>query len=305
MGANLRIRWLRHGAQCFACAGSARVVRPSYGSALEYRLCAQAINNLGDGGGQRTVHGASAGAFVAAAAEVFGHSRDIHFALASQADSKAGVGKFAEKYGDLNVGNGERVVNQPFAILLAGVEALHLFLLDRDPCHRPFAMQIRKGGAEQTHLRRGVSKIDVARTKRWLRSGENEFTRHRKRVLVSTLKHEGASVSHQRGVEAGGNVPLDGNTCQPRQPGNKFGGRHNRGIETIDMGEISTAHMVVDIDEKTFVEPFEERAPGAVAFQKYDGIVRRHVISFNNMIGEREILIDARHAIMHYDVRVF
>src|ERR1700692_2723293 len=73
----------------------------SYGSALEYRLCAQALNNSGDGKGQRTVHGAAAGAFGSAAHEMFGHSGDIHFPLAPQADSKAAVGRLAEKYGDL------------------------------------------------------------------------------------------------------------------------------------------------------------------------------------------------------------
>ena len=56
---------------------------------------------------------------------------------------------------------------------------------------------------------------------------------------------------------------------------------------------------MVNIDEETFVEPFEQRAPRAVALQQNDGIVRRNGIGLNHAVGERKILVDTRDAIVH------
>ncbi len=62
---------------------------------------------------------------------------------------------------------------------------------------------------------------------------------------------------------------------------------------------------MVNIDEETFFEPLEKRAPGAVAFEQDDGIVGRNGIGLNHAVGERKILVDTRDAIVHDNFGIF
>ena len=71
----------------------------------------QSLDNARHGGSQRAIDGTAAGAFVAAATEMLGHSGDIHLSFAANADAITATGKFAEKYGDLHISNRERVID--------------------------------------------------------------------------------------------------------------------------------------------------------------------------------------------------
>ena len=229
---------------------------------------------------------------------------DIHFSFAAQADAIAAIGEFAKEDRDLHVGHGERVVDQALAIFFAGAEALHLFLRDPDPGQRTFAMQVGERRAQQPHLGRGMSEIDMARAKRGVGPGQHQFARHRESVLVGAFEHEGARVGHERGVKAGGNVAIDGDASQAGQPVNQFGGGHHRGIDPVDVGKIAAAGMMVNVDEEAFFQSLEQRAPGAVAFEQDDGIVRGDGIGLNDAIGEGKVLVNARDAVVHDDFGV-
>jgi len=261
----------------------------------------QAIDNSGHGDGQRPVDRTAAGAFVTAATEMLGHAGDIHCSFAAKADAIAAIGEFAKEDGDLHVGDGERIVDEALAIFFAGAEALHLFLRDPDPGQRTFAMQVGERGAEQPHLGGGMPKINMARAMRGVRSGEHEFARHGKGVLVGAFEHERARVSHERGVEAGGNVAIDGDARKAGKTENKLGGGHHGGIDPVDVGKIAAAGVMVNVDEETFFQTFEKRAPDAVALQQDDSIVRGDGIGPNDVIGKGKVLVDSRNAIVHDD----
>ena len=62
--------------------------------------------------------------------------------------------------------------------------------------------------------------------------------------------------------------------------------------------------MMVNVDQETLFEPVEQRAPHAVAFEQYDGVVRRHSVRLNCAVSERQVLIDARYAVVHDDFRI-
>ena len=109
----------------------------------------------------------------------------------------------------------------------------------------------------------------------------------------------------RRGVEAGGNVAIDGDARQAGKTENKFGGGHHRGIDPVDVGKIAAACVMVNVDKETFFQTFEKRAPDAVAFEHDDGIVPGDVIDLDDAIGEGKVLIDARHAIVHDDFGIF
>src|SRR5207302_6795949 len=65
---------------------------------------------------------------------------------------------------------------------------------------------------------------------------------------------------------------------------------------------------MVNVDEKTFFETIEKRAPDAVAFEQDDGAVPGEVcgdrVGLNDAIGERKVLIDTRNAVVHDDFGV-
>jgi hypothetical protein len=130
-------------------------------------------------------------------------------------------------------------------------------------------------------------------------SGKDQFACHGKSVFIGSFKHERASVSHQRSVKAGGNVAIDGNAGHPGQPVDELGGRHYGGVDPVDMSEVSTAGVMVNINEKAFFEPLKKRAARAVAFEQNYGITRRHGIRLNYQISKGKILVDARDAVMH------
>jgi hypothetical protein len=71
------------------------------------------------------------------------------------------------------------------------------------------------------------------------------------------------------------------------------------------VGKIAPAYVVVDVNKETFLETIEKRAPGAVAFQQDHAIVWWNRVGTYDAIGKRKVLIDAGHAVVHYDLGVF
>ena len=86
---------------------------------------------------------------------------------------------------------------------------------------------------------------------------QREFARDGERVLVGALKHERSGVSHERRVEASGNIAINGNAGDARESINEFCGGHHVGINPIDVAEIAAADVVVDINKETLVESLE------------------------------------------------
>src|ERR1022692_491416 len=95
-------------------------------------------------------------------AELLGDRCDIQLSFAAQAYPEPAVGKLAEKRGDLYILDRKRIIHQSFAVLFLRSKTFHLFAGNPNPGQRPFAMQVRKRRAQQTHLGGGVSEIYVA-----------------------------------------------------------------------------------------------------------------------------------------------
>jgi hypothetical protein len=62
---------------------------------------------------------------------------------------------------------------------------------------------------------------------------------------------------------------------------------------------------LVDINKEALVKAAEQRAPRAIAFEQDDGIIGGHGLRLNGAIGERQILIDARDAVVDNHVGLF
>ena len=76
---------------------------------------------------ERAVECASAGAAMAAAAEVFGDLGDIDFAFAADAEPVLiGGGKFAEEDSGLDASDADEVVDDTFAVLGSCAGAVHV-----------------------------------------------------------------------------------------------------------------------------------------------------------------------------------
>jgi hypothetical protein len=70
------------------------------------RFAAKLEKNLAHGLGKRAIDRATAGAFVASAAEIFGHVRDVQFAFAAETHAISSVRQFPKKRRDLDAANG-------------------------------------------------------------------------------------------------------------------------------------------------------------------------------------------------------
>jgi hypothetical protein len=62
--------------------------------------------------------------------------------------------------------------------------------------------------------------------------------------------------------------------------------------------------MVIDVNQVTFVQPLEHGAPDSIAFEQDHGIVWRDILCLEGARGKWQVLINARHAIVHNDFRV-
>ncbi len=125
-----------------------------------------------------------------------------------------------------------------------------------------------------------------------------------KSVLVGAFEHERSRVGHERGVEASGNIAIHRDAGKAGKTENELGGGHHRRIDPVDVGEIAAAGVMVNVDEETVFEALEQRAPDSVAFEQDDSIVRGDSVGLNDALGERKVLVDSRHAIVHHDFSV-
>jgi hypothetical protein len=86
------------------------------------------------GDSKGAVEGASAGASVAASAEVFGDLGYIEFTLAADAEAKlAGIVDFAKEDGGLDSFDADVIVDDAFAVLGFGADAVHVLAGDPAP----------------------------------------------------------------------------------------------------------------------------------------------------------------------------
>ena len=99
-------------------------------------------DHAGHGDLQRAIDGATAGAFVTASAQLFGHGGDIDPALAAQTHPKSPVGQLAKECRHLDILDGKRIVDQAFTIFFPGPHPFHLFAGDRNPGQRTLAVKI-------------------------------------------------------------------------------------------------------------------------------------------------------------------
>src|SRR4029077_696082 len=122
------------------------------GFLLYGRSAAKLEQNLANGLGERPVDRASAGAFVASAAETLSHVRNIEFAFAAQAYAVSSFRHLAEKCCHLDTADGKDVIDQAFAIFFNGAAAFHLFAGHPRVSDMTFHAQIAQGFTEQPDL---------------------------------------------------------------------------------------------------------------------------------------------------------
>ena len=102
--------------------------------------------------GQWAVQGAAAGIFVTAAAKPLGDGGHVHPPLAAQAEADVVVAQFAQKDRNLDPGDADGIVDDPFAVLLRRVGAIHIVFRDPKPCQVSIVVQVGQRGAQQKHL---------------------------------------------------------------------------------------------------------------------------------------------------------
>src|ERR1700689_2334031 len=77
---------------------------------------------------KRSVHRATAGTFVASAAETGGNLSDVKLTFAAQAYSKTSVGNLAKEGRHFDPTDRKHVVDQPLAVFFKGSAFFHLLL---------------------------------------------------------------------------------------------------------------------------------------------------------------------------------
>src|SRR5580700_7416594 len=176
------------------------------GFLLYGRPAAKLEQNLAHGLGEWTIDRASAGAFVTAAAESFGDMSHVELALAAQAYAVSASRQLAEKRRHFDASDRKNVVHQPFAVFVNGAAAIHLLLGHPSVADGTFQAQISQGLTQQPDLPDRVREINAARAVLWIRARQDKLARQRKSILIRALKHERTSVSHERRVEASGDL---------------------------------------------------------------------------------------------------
>src|SRR5579864_6156258 len=133
-----------------------------------------------------------------------------------------------------------------------------------------------------------MRKINSTSAMRRVRPGEDEFTRESKRVFVRALKHEGARVRHQGGVEAGRDFRRELHPGFTRQANHHLRGSDRMRINPVDVGKRTSTHVMVDADKETVFESFQASAVDAVAFENNCGLIAAyHSTRLDNLIGKR------------------
>src|SRR5581483_1666211 len=140
---------------------------------------------------------------------------------------------------------------------------------------------------------------------RWISSRQNQLARQRERALIGPLKHEGTGISHQRCVQAGGNLGGKLHSRFTSQTKNHLGGRRSMKNNTVDMRERTAADMVIDADQEMTFQAFEPRAVDAVTLENNGGLVAAgDAVSLHDLIGKWKRAVDARNAVVQHDIGV-
>ena len=106
-------------------------------------------------------------------------------------------------------------------------------------------------------------------------------------------------------LETGGNLGRKFHAGFARQAEDHFRGGDGVRIDPVDIGEGSSADVVVDADENTILETFEASAMNAVAFQNDRRLVTAHdAARMHDLIGKREGAVDAGDAIVQNNIGV-
>src|SRR5581483_8701309 len=251
---------------------------------------------------ERALHGAAARASMATAAEFLSERGYVQFALASQTYAKPAVGKLPEKGRDFDVAYCQRVVHQAFTIFFSCSDALHLLLGRPYPGEWPLALQGRKRCAEQTYLRCGMTKVNIARTARRVGSREYQFPRQFKSGFGGPFKHERAGIREYPGVEAGRDFRRDLHPSLARQSINHFCRSDSLWVDPINVCESAAALVMVNVDQELLFQPFQSSTLNAIALQKNSGIVAPiHPFGLDYAACKRELLVHARHTVTQHD----
>src|SRR5437868_2493349 len=96
-----------------------------------------------------------------------------------------------------------------------------------------------------------MSEVNVAGAIRWVGPGDSKLARDRESMFVGAFEHERAGVGHERRVETGCNVTIQRYPGQTSHAVDQLGSGHYGGIDPIDVGEIASGSMMVDVDEET------------------------------------------------------
>src|SRR5690349_15756668 len=108
-------------------------------------------------------------------AKLLRYRGNVDRTLAPQAGTPSPLRQLAEKDCNLNVLDGESIIDDAFTVFLIGSGVLHLGRRRPDPGHVAFAVQVRECGPQQTHLSRGMGEVDAARTTNRICTRDYEF----------------------------------------------------------------------------------------------------------------------------------
>ena len=106
---------------------------------------------------------------MAAATEDLGDLGYIDLTFTANAQTKLTfVREFAKKYGRLDSGDTDEVVNDTLAIFCGCPGVIHITISYPTPCQLAIALHVGKSGAQQPNLAFGIGEEEIARDLTWI-----------------------------------------------------------------------------------------------------------------------------------------
>src|SRR5690348_2985326 len=126
--------------------------------------------------GKRTFKREAGSTFMTAAAPLFGNFSYIDAAFAADAYPDSFPGQLAEEQRNLNAGDSQGIVHQPFAVFVESAAAIHIIPCDPHPGDLVLTMERIQGASEEPHLRCGIGEVDTMRDVRRVRPELHQFS---------------------------------------------------------------------------------------------------------------------------------
>jgi hypothetical protein len=234
---------------------------------------------------------------LASSSEALGDDGDVEAAFAAHAEAEVGGGgwkgrgHFAEEDGGVDAGDADEMVDDALAVLDGSTGEFHFCEGDEAPCDEAarggawacgvgrFDGEIAECRAEETDLAGGVGEIDGLCDAVGIGSTFDEVACEAESGGVGGGVGESAGVGEDCGIEAVGDGGRDGVSGEDGEVVEHGSDGAGGGVDPVEVGEVSAALVVVDVEEDLGAHAGkgfggEAGAFDGVAFEEDGGIWR-------------------------------